>query len=103
MHPDELASIINRWEPRYRPGGMYLCRESCTFPHGDAVRDLGALVAEVRRLQALIPPPGSIVVTHPCERCLHDRVTHLDSGAQVCESPCDCPGFVPRGGEHAHG
>ncbi len=57
------------------------------------------LVAEVRRLQALVPPPGSIVVPNPCDRCLHDRVTHLDIGDMVCESPCDCPGFVPRGME----
>ncbi len=64
-----------------------------------SLKDLEVLVAEVRRLQALVPPLGSIVVTNPCDRCLHDRVTHLDSGSMVCESPCDCPGFVPRGVE----
>ncbi len=70
-----------------------------SYIEDEAHSDLPALVAEVRRLQELVPPPGSIVVTNPCDRCLHDRVTHLDIGDMVCESPCDCPGFVPRGME----
>ncbi len=60
MHADELASIEGRWEPRYRPGGRYLAQQGCTFDHGGAVRDIGRLVAEVRRLQAEL-------AAHVCE------------------------------------